>query len=263
MNDLSIVTEKIQSLNQELADFGRMISERETEIIKNELIEGKVLGSEDTLRSNSYSFTILRSKPSANYPSDICQIYMKGDYNFDLGMERIIDLEMGYYTTTADSEFELNRIITLGRVAEVILNRSKDIVSSLNSVRDEYKERFKEINEELKTLHTQRRVLENQLAIENSKKFTKDLMVGVCFTPEVGFGKVKKAMRRSYYEFSDIKTLKVLELTKSGKTAKIEYTNKYNPEHKFYHSVKFEHIQGLYRHNYEVINENTFVSESI
>ena len=127
-------------------------------------------------------------------------------------------LELSYYTTSTQSEFELNRLIKLGEVAQVVRSNSERIMRDIVDVKKSDKQR----EDELYTIIDgyEKKIAEIRNAEYRNKKLLLELQLageGVEFEAPVYF-----QFKRNYT--SRIVGLKILGLSKSGKSCLLQYT---------------------------------------
>jgi len=126
-------------------------------------------------------------------------------------------LELSYYTTSTQSEFELNRLISLGKIAQILKSNSERIMRDITDIRKSDLER----ENELYAIQSEyeKRISEYRKAELENRKVEVELLLrgdGVIFEKEVWFG-----FKRNYT--NRITAIKILEVSKSGKTCTVEY----------------------------------------
>ena len=134
-------------------------------------------------------------------------------------------IETSFYSTSDNGEFELKRMITLGRIAMVILDFKDDIIAGHTQILDNYKpsrvELFKTINK-------------NDICIGECEKEISDIreqeIRNILNEGVIEFNITEPSSRnprlevRYNWDIRDIKNLKILSKTPSGLSAKIEVT---------------------------------------
>ena len=134
-------------------------------------------------------------------------------------------IETSFYSTSDNGEFELKRMITLGRIAMVILDFKDDIIAGHTQILDNYKpsrvELFKTINK-------------NDMCIDECEKEIADIreqeVRNILNEGVIEFNITEPSSRnprlevRYNWDIRDIKNLKILSRTPSGLSAKIEVT---------------------------------------
>ena len=126
-------------------------------------------------------------------------------------------LELSYYTTNTQSNFELNRLISLGKIAQIVKSNSERIMRDIADIRNSDKERENELYAIQSTY--EKKIAEYRKAELEDRKVQIELSLrgeGVVFDKEVWFG-----FKRNYT--NRIKSIKILEVSKSGKTCTVEY----------------------------------------
>jgi hypothetical protein len=126
---------------------------------------------------------------------------------------RYIDLETSFYSTSENSQFELERMIIIGRTAQMLLEKKEDILFNLNQMYTDFDSIISPIRKEINKCERQIRTLNevlNNIEIEEGMSMLKN---GVNLTNP---SKLKiKANEEKY-----IKYLKLIEL--KGKSVYIE-----------------------------------------
>tara|TARA_R110000737_G_scaffold52885_1_gene74147 strand:- start:25 stop:858 length:834 start_codon:yes stop_codon:yes gene_type:complete len=134
-------------------------------------------------------------------------------------------IETSFYSTSDNGEFELKRMITLGRIAMVILDFKDDIIAGHTQILDNYKpsrvELFKTINK-------------NDMCIDECEKEIADIreqeVRNILNEGVIEFNITEPSSRnprlevRYNWDIRDIKDLEILSKTPSGLSAKIKVT---------------------------------------
>jgi hypothetical protein len=134
-------------------------------------------------------------------------------------------IETSFYSTSDNGEFELKRMITLGRIAMVILDFKDDIIAGHTQILDNYKpsrvELFKTINK-------------NDMCIDECEKEISDIreqeIRSMLNNGVIEFDVKEPSSRnprlevRYNWDIRDIKDLEILSKTPSGLSAKIKVT---------------------------------------
>ncbi|CAB4125307.1 hypothetical protein UFOVP54_106 [uncultured Caudovirales phage] len=126
-------------------------------------------------------------------------------------------LELSYYTTSTQSEFELNRLISLGKVAQLIKSNSERIMRDIADIRNSDKERENELYAIQSTY--EKKIAEYRKAELEDRKVQIELQLrgeGVQFVGPIYF-----LLKRNYDP--RITSIKILEVSKSGKTCTVQY----------------------------------------
>lgn len=226
--------EKIKELQGEIALFQKVKKnleiKRET-ISKHEevaLMEhyhqmfAGALTEGDEVVKGYRGFIIKRRDSEGKYNKEIIGIsFTSSDWKRDEPDQ----IETSFYSTSDNGEFELKRMITLGRVAMVILDFKDDILAGHISILDNYKpsrvELFKTINK-------------NDMCIDECEKEIRDLrrkeIRDMLNEGVVEFNVTEPSHRnpklevRYNWDIRDIKDLKIVSKTPSGLSATIKVT---------------------------------------
>lgn len=213
-----------------MKNYSNEIAELETLItgIKKESFE---LGQSNNLKvqsvfdshfNKSKQFTIKVSGDSAYFTvkdeegclNDLFSIYFHERYR----QER--ELELSYYTTSTQSQFQLERLISLGKVATILRDNCEQIVRDINEVRKEDIGR----SNELFSIQNgyEKKKAEYVKAAQESRKVEIELSLkgdGVTFEQPVYI-----KFKRNYTVRAN--SIKITEVSKSGKTCTVIYSTR-------------------------------------
>jgi hypothetical protein len=163
-------------------------------------------------------FNIKRKREGESYGREMITILSNERYLKIKDEYHITDIETSFYTTSENSVFELERMVIIGRVGQLLLDKKEELISQLNilvknrkielsdifSVRWEYERQVKEFNKLLNVL--------------NIQEATDKLREGVQFE------NVKGPYPRLRFRGNDDSAIKSLKITNiKGKSANIEY----------------------------------------
>ena len=176
----------------------------------------------DELEKGYRGFIVKRRDPDAKYSREIIGISFTSSNWKRNDPDQI---ETSFYSTSDNGEFELKRMITLGRIAMVILDFKDDIIAGHTQILANYKpsrvELFKTINK-------------NDMCIDECEKEIADIreqeVRNILNEGVVEFNITEPSSRnprlevRYNWDIRDIKNLKILSKTPSGLSAKIEVT---------------------------------------
>ena len=131
-----------------------------------------------------------------------------------------IKLDLSYYTTSTISDFELQRLTNLGKVAKIVLEKSEEILREIAGVRKGDLER----SNQLFSIQNgyEKKKAEYVKAAQENRKVEVEIFLrggGVVFDQNV------------YIEFKrnfsiKVKSLKMIDVSKSGKTCTMVYTTR-------------------------------------
>jgi len=226
--------EKIKELQGEIALFEKVKKslEAKREIIQmqeeeallkhyKQMFSGALMEG-DVVEKGYNGLYIKRKDPDGKYNKEIVGVSFATKNWRD---EEVDKIETSFYSTSENSEFELKRMITLGRVGMIILDFKDDIIAGYNQIKESYKpsrvELFKTINK-------------NDMCIDECEKEIADIreqeIRNILNEGVIEFNITEPSSRnprlevRYNWDIRDIKNLKILSKTPSGLSAKIEVT---------------------------------------
>lgn len=246
---IEIANTKIDKINQELKEFyvKREVLKKAklvefSQVLNKYFLDCLEEGDEITTTGSKIEF--LRPQEGYSHKKDILNLYLKD--NWSTG--EIEKIQTSFYSTTGNSEFELRRMILLGQVGQVLLDFSDDIVGELNQIIDKYSKELKEVDPVIYNFENQIRDIKNDI-----DKFEKEDLLSKAKTEGVT---VKEGVKlpdfdpKNNYTLRNIKGLRVLEITPSGKTAKVEITQdgvRYNPVTSDYENAVLVRVEDRVR----------------
>jgi hypothetical protein len=231
-NDLEI--DKLNEVEKEIK------SNRADEL--NQLFEKyffDCLETGDSLRVGSESFDIRR--PAERGEDSILTIYVKDStYSYETG--NADKLAVSFYTTSHTDEYELRRMVTIGKVGQIILDFEDDILAGYNQIMVEYDKQLKPNRKAKWDLDKKNRDLYFEIeSIQKAELMNKLQGEGIEFQIEEDkYYKLPELDIRFDWSVRGIKKIKVLKKTASGKSADIELEvayKAYNSEKNVYESV--------------------------
>jgi len=236
--------ESKQTLGQNYYQQSESAAKELRETVLNFFTKEGVLKEGDTIRGGGYSFSIERPHPGSNYPKEMFSLYHDTAFGEDT-----YKLKMNYYTGGAvgpDSPWELERLVTLGKAASVLLDTEKElelnlllttIKSSLEPITKEYYEKKREIEKEIS-------LIDQELNRQAEAQFLADLTKGVTFQDTQTIHQSTRTYRR-------VKRLKLIKSTTSGKSIDVMLGDDWG-ERDYQERFKIENITPLYNQPYTV-----------
>lgn len=233
MTRLEILSSALETAEQSKANTLERVKQVELErdeqytTLLSEYFE-EVLEENQSLEVGSgYSSTVVLSinapEPGYSYPKNLIDVRFT---NKDFSDTEMNSVETSFYSTNANDEFELNRMITIGKVGMMILDHKDDILAGLNTIKISFSDKVKEANEA--NWAADRAVRDVKEMIEKVKK---ENVLG-----QLGQEGIQFAVDTdSYYNnvsfeikfnlvLRNIKEVKLLGKTASGKSAKVAIT---------------------------------------
>jgi len=207
---------------------------------------GECLVDDDTIEvSDTYCY-FKRFDPDYNYHKEMMSISVRPSSWRDDEADKI---ETSYYSTSANNEFELKRMVLIGKVGEVILDFKDDIVAEYNSVKDEFKDEISNFNKEIWALEKKVREMNSEIdSIENDALMEKVESDGIEFkVDEEKLYRLPDLDVRFDWTVKNIKKIKVTGKTKSGKSGDLELVT----VRKSWNSEKDEYELAYHTNTYE------------
>lgn len=165
------------------------------------------------LRMHSERLEVHRDVEDSNH-REIMTVYFREDWK----TKEFTMLETGVYSSSEDSRWELERLTTVGSVANVLLDYYDDILAALNTVKVEWSERYN-------NSFTDLRKADSMIYHWNNEKnkiyldHAEELLMGEGLTFP---GKLGSFELRWDQDINAIRTIKVTDTSASGKTCTIE-----------------------------------------
>jgi len=172
-----------------------------------------------TIRVHSERLEVHRDVEDTNR-REIMTIYFREDWE----TKEFTELNTSVYSSSEDSQWELERLTTVGAVANVLLNHYDDILAALNIIKLEWSEQYSSAYNDLRkadsTIHTWQHE-KNKLYLDHAE----DLLMreGLTFP-----GKLASFELRWDQDVNAIRTIRVTNTSASGKTCTIEVEQYYS-----------------------------------
>jgi hypothetical protein len=150
MTRITILEQKLVQLQEKRNEAGLACRELEGARI-NQLsamfkeVFSSTLEPTDVLEVSSDRVQFTRPQPGYNYNKEVLDLYFRSE---DWSSSVADQIQTSFYSTTDNSEFELRRMILLGKVGQIILDQSQDILQQFNTIKSDTQE---EISEARKT----------------------------------------------------------------------------------------------------------------
>ena len=226
--------EKIKELQGEIALFQKvkknLEAKRETITLHEEealmehykqMFSGALMEGDEIVKGYR-GFIVNRKDSDRKYNREIIGIsFTSSDWKRDEPDQ----IETSFYSTSDNGEFELKRMITLGRIAMIILDFKDDIIAGHTGILANYKpsrvELFKTINKNNMCIDE----CEKEIADIREQEIRSMLNNGVIeFDVKEPSHRNPRLEVRYNWDIRDIKDLEILSKTPSGLSAKIKVT---------------------------------------
>ena len=157
--------------------------------------------------------------PELKYKKELFNLYLKEDWseNDNIFFKGI---DLSYYTTSTKGvdAWELRRLKMLGDLAEIVLKNHDTIVDAANAAANTFKAEYKEVYAEMGEIGKELRAVEELIKVVEKEKIELDLK-----NEGVQFKKGKNIQLKFNYS-PNIKSIKLVDLSKSGKKATAVFT---------------------------------------
>ena len=174
-------------------------------------------------------------KPDNSYLTEICSITMRKSH---YQLKHSDQLSLNYYSTSDISDFEINRLITLGKVAQVVKDYGDDILETIKEIGQPYTNTINPLRKEIWSAASEISSLEKEINDILKYKATFKLFKEGYEIPMDGRSGLERVHVRGDYVVSQIKKVKFSEWTNDNrKSLTIELTIKtsnYDTEKQIY-----------------------------
>ena len=269
MKKIEIIQKAVISNEEKIADLKTKrskVEESKTDALSRMYMKyfGECLVDDDTIEvSDTYCY-FKRFDPEYNYHKEMLSISVRPSSWRDEEADKI---ETSFYSTSANNEFELKRMVMIGNVGRVILDFQDDIIAEYNSTRASFKDEISKLRKEIWDLEKVSRDLNSEIdSIEYNALMDQIDKDGIEFkVDEENLYRLPNLDIRFDWNVKYIKKIRVTDKTKSGKSADIELVtvrNSWNEEKKEYElesrtlnfqRVRMDKISHLVSWNKEII----------
>ena len=162
----------------------------------------------------------LAEQEGTSYDKEIFTLYVE---RLDYSSTVYDNVRINYYTTCTNSEFEIDRLILLGKIAEIVKTKKELILNVYNENCLAFKEELSSIRKNSYKLEDEIKTLETEIKKIKLDELLQDLTNGVVFlNPTLLWINSKNRF--------NIKTAKVVKLNKIKGTVKISVEREYYNE---------------------------------
>lgn len=224
MTRITILEQKLVQLQEKLElsnSIRRDIESQRTDQLSRVIHEyfEEVLEEGDTIKVSSDRVEFTRPQEGYNYNKELLSLYFR---NKDWKSYKADKIKTSFYSTSDSSEFELRRMVLIGKVGQILLNSYDDILGDYNKVVFEFEDDLTHQFKEIFSLEKEIREVRNQITvIEKENLLTKVENEGIEF--ELPEGKsinelpnMDVKVDRCIY---NVKGLQIVGKTASGKSA--------------------------------------------
>jgi len=176
-NQIKEVEQKLSFLDQKRESIDNVYQDLEVVFLTPFLEQYNILSEEYFLKYsyNSFSINALRD---GIYREELVsfRIHVK---SFSENRERVISTS--FYSTNTSSDFELNRMIIIGKVGQMLLDNKNDIISGWNELSKKHSIETKETHREMGILEKELRELKLSLKEIEKEEVYNELKSGMHF----------------------------------------------------------------------------------
>ena len=183
------------------------------------------------------SYEIKRPNKDYNYDKELMTIRFHEDWK----SSEMDSIETSLYSTSDNSQWELERIFTNGEVAKVLLDHGDDILAEMNTVRLTNQEEIDDARTEVYKVESSIANLKNEITTIEINETT-ELLEGEGLVFEEG----KKGSMDLRWDWTirGIDSARILSKTASGKSCNIEL-KVYDREPVVYEKVRMSNVDSL------------------
>jgi len=242
MTRTELLQQKVDQLKEQLQfsnDIRRIIEEQKIDQLSrmyHEYFE-EVLEEGDEIEARADGVKFLRPQEGYNYNKELLNLYFRTK---NWREDEADEIQTSFYSTSENSEFELRRMVLIGKVGQIVLGFYDDILAAYNQVQDQFKDALSKQMKEVFGLEREIREVNEQIRlIEKENLFSKLENEGIEFeVPEnKSINELPNIDVRFDWTIFNVKVIKIIKKTTSGKSADIELktmSNVWNPDTQSY-----------------------------
>jgi len=265
------VIEKKEKAKDAVCEKEKALVDQRMEAKKVMLMQyfGDCLEEEDVLEVSGSYIYFKRPHKDYSYLKEVLTLEMRSKSWRD---DEIDSIRTSFYSTNENSDFELRRMVLLGKVGQVILDFKDDIIAEYNNVIDKFKISMSKVSKERYNLSKEIDEHYREVtAIKRAKLYKKVRTEGLVFGYEENKLRGLPSLDiRFNHEVRFIRSIKIVGETKSGKSVDIEVEtlrDQYDYEtgessivsagFRTYQKVRYDKVQSLIDWNEEKVLEDT------
>jgi hypothetical protein len=218
MTKQDILNQQIENLKNQLEEVqiqrGALHKEFTNTLTEHFKKYFKGVVSEDIIISCTSSGINFHKRNEENtFDKEIFSIYLKESWREKEG--KYSDAQLNYYTTWADSDFELSRLENLGRVAQLMRNFKHQVVIDSNFIAHAFRAKLEESGLDNLSFEIQEKITKFKKEVTELQKDEKRRAI---FSEEGLKFEKPKCVQMKFNYAPVITSLKVINVSKSGKT---------------------------------------------
>ncbi len=239
------LTDKISEIKAKLETQRKALSELERgqiDAINKELKETYFKDIPSFKGADGYSdysnIYFKEKRPDDNYLTELCNITMRKSH---YQLRRPDQLGLSYYSTSTISDFEINRVITMGKIAQIVKDHGDAILKTIAKIGQPYINTINPLRKEMWSAESEISSLEKEINDILKHKATFKLFKEGYEIPMDGTSGLERLNVRNDYVVSQIKKVKFRDWTNDNrKSLTIELTIKTS----IYDTEKQEYVEG-------------------
>jgi hypothetical protein len=178
-NQIKEVKQKLSFLDQKRESIDKVYQDLEVVFITPFLEQYNILSEECFLKYSYNSFSINALKDGIYREELVSFRIHEPSYSFREEKEKVISTS--FYSTNTNGEFELNRMVVIGKVGQMLLDNKNVIIEGWNELNKKYISEIKENNDEVYALEKELRELKLSLREVEKEEMYNILSEGVHF----------------------------------------------------------------------------------
>lgn len=225
MTKLQVIKKLIDKKNVELKRIRnvKLAIEEERNLEYKSVIENYFNGclvEGDKLEVNNGCVEFLRQEDESSYLKDMITLRLD---NVDWRQDKYTKITTSFYSTSDNSAFELNRMILIGKVAQVLVDSRKNILDEFNEITSVYSESYIDVSQRIFDLGKELKELSEEVTqIEQDNLFSKLEDDGLEFSyDEKNLHQLPDLEIRFDHFIKNIYRIEILSKSTSGKSAKV------------------------------------------
>ena len=178
-------------------------------------------GDELQVSRDRVEFRRIDPTSTSKWKKDILTLYFRSK---DWRSSEINEIDTSFYSTSDNSLFELQRMVLLGKVGEMLIDHSDDIIAGHNKIISDYAGTLRKADMAVNELRVQLTAFEKEIEVIEEKIVQKKIATGVIeFKMKDGNPKtLPKLDIRWDWDLNNIEKLEILSKTASGLSANIK-----------------------------------------
>jgi len=178
-NQIKEVEQKLSFLDQKVGDINTTFEDLELTFVSSFIEQYNIL-SEECFLIHKYDAFAINALKDGIYKEELVSFRIhNSSYSLEGNRERVISTS--FYSTNANSDFELNRMVIIGKVGQMLLDNKSNIILGWNELSKKRSIKTEEIYREIGILEKELRELKLSLREIEKEEMYNILSEGVHF----------------------------------------------------------------------------------